>query len=381
VPLAHFFHAPALPAVVVAQSAGFVLSAFQSVPQALLQKELRFRLLAGVDVARSVVASVTTLSLAASGWGYWALVIGELVASGSQTLMYLALRRHRIAVPRTAGLSRVLVFSWRTLVGRLSWYVYSNADFAVAGRRLGQSALGAYSFAWTLTTMPTEKLTALVSRVSPAFFSAVQEDVAAVRRYLLLLTEGLALLTLPACVGMALVAGRVVPLVFGDKWAAAILPLQLLTLSMAIRAVVTVIPNALLALGEARFLMYHGVGCAVTFPVAFVLGARGGIAGLAAAWLVVYPLSVVPLLWKAFRRVVRPAEYLAATLPALHGVGVMTLVVLGVGALLPPRTPWLAAAGGAAQVVAGAAAYGGTLWFAHRDRTRRLLGALRAARG
>jgi PST family polysaccharide transporter len=380
-PLARFFDAPALPLVIVVQSTGFVLSAFQSVPSALLQRDLRFRVLAGVDVARSAVAASTALALAAMGAGYWALVLGELVASAAQTVMYLALRRHRIAVPRRARLARVLVFSGRMLVGRLSWYVYSNADFAIAGRRLGQAALGAYSFAWTLTTMPTEKLTALVSRVSPAFFAAVQHDRAALRRYLLLLTEGLAVLTLPACVGIALVADQFLPLVFGAKWNGAIVPLQLLTLSMAMRAIITVVPNALLALGEARFLMYHGIGCAVTFPIAFLLGVRwGGIAGLAAAWLVVYPLSTVPLLWRAFTRLVRPGEYLRAIAPALQGVVVMTLAVLGVSTLMPARTPTLAAAGVVLQIVAGAAAYAGVLWLGHRERMLRLLGALRAAR-
>ena len=381
IPLSRYFHAPALPAVVMVQSAAFLLGAFQSVPSALLQKELRFRLLAGIDVARSLVASVTALTLAALGFGYWALVLGELLAGAAQTVICLVVRRHRFAVPRPQRLARVLVFSWRTLVGRLSWYVYSNADFAIAGRRLGQAALGAYSFAWTLTTLPTEKLTALVTRVSPAFFSAVQEDVAAVRRYLLLLTEGLALLTLPACVGLALVADRFLPLVFGAKWNAAIVPLQLLTLSMALRSVVTALPNALLALGEARFLMYHGVACAIGFPIAFALGVQyGGIAGLGAAWLIVYPLSVVPLLWRTFALVVSPRAYAGAILPALQSVAVMTLVVLGIGAALPPRTPLLAAIGVLLQVVGGAASYAGVLWFAHRDRTRQLLGALRAAR-
>ena len=380
-PLGRFFRAPALPAVIIAQSTAFVLGAFQSVPSALLQKELRFRVLAGIDVARSLVASVAALTLAALGAGYWALVLGEVIAGSAQSLMCIALRRHRFAVPQPQRLARVLVFSWRALVGRLSWYVYSNADFAIAGRRLGQAALGAYSFAWTLTTMPTEKLTALVARVSPAFFSAVQEDTVAVRRYLLLLTEGLALVTLPACVGLALVADRFLPLVFGAKWNAAIVPLQLLTLSMALRAVITVVPNALLAVGEARFLMYHGIGCAITFPIAFILGTRmGGISGLAAAWLVVYPLSVVPLLWRTFQRLLSPGDYVRAMLPALHGVAVMTAVVLGVGAALPARTPLLAAAGVALQVLAGAAAYSAVQWFGHRERTRYLLGALAAAR-
>ena len=61
-------------------------------------------------------------------------------------------------------------------MARLSWTLYSDADFLVAGRVLGASALGAYTFAWNLATLPVEKVTALVGQVTPAFFSANQAD-------------------------------------------------------------------------------------------------------------------------------------------------------------------------------------------------------------
>src|SRR2546425_13021893 len=78
-----------------------------------------------------------------------------------------------------------MTFSRHIIVGRLAWYVYSNADFLVAGRILGKVALGLYEVGWNLANVPIEKITSLVGQVTPAVFSAVQRDHAALRRYLL----------------------------------------------------------------------------------------------------------------------------------------------------------------------------------------------------
>src|ERR1700748_1352358 len=49
IPLGKFYHAPNLPLVVVILSTGFIISGLRTVPYALLQKELRFKLLAVIE--------------------------------------------------------------------------------------------------------------------------------------------------------------------------------------------------------------------------------------------------------------------------------------------------------------------------------------------
>src|SRR2546425_12569666 len=53
-----------------------------------------------------------------------------------------------MAWPRRDSLAHAMTFSRHILVGRLAWYVYSNADFLVAGRLLGTAALGLYEVGW-----------------------------------------------------------------------------------------------------------------------------------------------------------------------------------------------------------------------------------------
>src|SRR5688572_3643772 len=95
VPLGRFFGAPDLPAVIVAMSAAFVVTAFRTVPQALLEKEMQFKLLALFDGSQSLVLAVSTVIFALLGLGYWTLVMAALLSATFSTGLVLAWRTHR----------------------------------------------------------------------------------------------------------------------------------------------------------------------------------------------------------------------------------------------------------------------------------------------
>src|SRR5206468_8802110 len=166
--------------------------AFKIVPFSLLQRDMRFKPLALIDTWRAVLLAVGMIGFAMVGLRYWTLVVGGLLSSVLSTGAILALRRVRFAWPRPQSLGHAMTFSRDIFVGRLSWYVYSNADFLVAGRILGKAALGLYELGWTLAYIPVDKITSLVTQVTPSVFSAVQQDHAALRRYVLRISEGLA---------------------------------------------------------------------------------------------------------------------------------------------------------------------------------------------
>jgi O-antigen/teichoic acid export membrane protein len=383
IPVGAYFRSPAVPLIVLIQSTGFILSSFQSVPSARLQRELEFRRLASIDIVRSLVASVTALALALAGARYWTLVVAELTAMSAQTILLTRARPTGFLWRDLNSVRKAIVLGGRTVVGRISWYVYSNADFAVAGRLLGPVALGAYSFAWTLVSLPVEKVTSLLGRVTPSFLSANREDRAVLRRYVHRITEGLALITLPATLGIALVAHDVIPLVFGERWRLAVVPVQLLAACMAIRSIVPVVTNAMTALEDVRFLMWHGVVTAACLPVCFYAGARlGGIGGIASAWLIVYPLAAAPVFWRASRLGVIDARgYLVALAPAAVSTAGMVGCVLAVRWLLTGgATPTPVALRSITEVAVGVLSYLLVLLLLFRPRAQAAIAFIRPNR-
>ncbi len=369
VPLGLFFRAPQLPAVVVAMSATFLLSGFQTVPYSLLQKDLEFRVLSIIDASRGVAQALTVLFLALFGFGYWALVIGNLVAAATSAAVPLIFRGRGLARPHIHSVKTAIVFSWRVLVARMSWAAYSNADFLVAGRMLGSTALGFYTIAWNLAFAPQEKVTSLITQVAPAFFSAAQTDYAALRRYLCRLTEGLSLIIVPAALGLALVASELVPLALGRKWSGAIVPLELLAVFASFRSLTTLFAPVLTALGEVRFVMWYNLAALVLLSTSFYIGSREGTTGIALAWVTVYPLIALSLYRWTFRRIhMGFREYFAAVRPSLSGSLAILLFVLPLKWVLPGSWPAYVRLG--LEVLTGVLTYSAVLLLFYRDRLR-----------
>lgn len=367
IPVGKFFHAPKLPLVVVVMSIAFLVSAFRTIPYALLQKDMRFKLLAVIDGLQSIVQAVCTLVLAFLGFGYWALVLGNLSLSFATAGLTLIWKRHRFAWPRFATIRKPLTFSRHIIVGRLSWYAYNDADFIIAGRVLGQAALGAYTLAWTLAHAPLEKLTTLVNRVTPSVFSAVQTDMGALRRYLRTITGGLSLIIFPATLGMALVAHDFIYLAIGTKWAAAVLPLELLALLALYRSNVVLLSPVLGVIGETRFGMWTSITTLIVLPVGFYIGSHWGTGGIAAAWVALYPFLSFPLYWRLFRRIqMHWSDYLGALWPASSGCIVMLVAVEAVKRVL--NSAWPMYIHFIAEVLVGAVVYAAVLVLLHRER-------------
>lgn len=379
--IAGFFGEPKVRAVVLVLAGMFVVTSLQVVPGGLLARDLAFRRLAFIEATEAITQTVVTLALAIAGARYWALVLGGVVAKTLSTLLLILARPHRVAWPRElAALRGALVFGWRVVLSRLTWYLYSNSDFAIIGRLLGTGPVGAYTFGWTIASIPVDKVTGVLGRVIMPVLSAVQHDRAAVARYLVLLSEGLTLLVLPASLGLTLVAPDFVAVVLGPQWLASIVPLQALSAHVTVRCLNSLYSQALLALDETRQSVRVGVVQLLVMPATFLFAVQHwGINGVAFAWLIVHPAITIPsLALYTFRRAdLSVSRLLRALWPAISSTLAMSAVVLAVRAGLATSPAGLRLAAG---VSAGALTYAGALLLLHRSRVQGLVTAARALR-
>lgn len=367
VPMGLFFRAPKLPLVVVVTATGFLVVAYRTVPYAMLEKEMRFRLLAALDGVQVVAQAIGTLVLAVFGFGYWALVIGGLAGKTVSAFLPFVYEPVGFSLPRWKSIERELRFSWHVIGGRLCYYGYDSADMVIIGRILGQVPLGAYSLGYTLAHAPAEKLAMVTNRVALSLFAAVRTDLVALRRYLRNLTQGISLLIFPAGVGTVMVAPEFVHLVLGKKWEGAIVPLQLLSLYASFRAIRTLLSPLLNALGEPRLVMKNNLVMLLVLPGCFYIGSHWGTTGVAACWVLIYPVLTLPMFRDAFRKAnMNTGEYLQGLWPAISGLIPMVVVVAFLKWRLPQSLPLYVRF--AALAVAGAVAYFVTLFALHRDR-------------
>ena len=325
--VAAFFQSPRLSDVIGVMSLILIVGACGSISNAVLQKELQFRYLAWVQIIQSLMAATATLVLAVMGAGYWALALGPVAGQVVATILFVIRRPTGYALPTWESLGPTLHFSRQVITERIAWYGYTSSDKLVIGRWIGEVSTGFYSVASTFGMIAVEKVTQLMLRVAPAIFSAVQHDAGALRRYLLSMTEAVAIVTFPVSIGVSLIAEDLVHLMLGDQWAGAVVPLQLLAIFGAFQSVSPLLNRVLAAIGETRFNMNIALVTLVLLPLAFVFATRWGLAGVAGAWLLV-PIIQLPIFARLHRRIgLSPLDYLRSLWPAFSSVVVMAVSI------------------------------------------------------
>jgi teichuronic acid exporter len=366
-PIELFFRAPGLARIVIVTCLAILPQGFRGVSDGLLAKEMQFPLLSLYEAIRSITAAIVTLAMAYMGYGYWALVWGNVIGTLVRCVLVVRRKPVRFAKPVFSEIREPLTFGWHVMVSIVALNSYERLDNVTAGRVLGKSALGFYAMAWNLANVPLEKVTSLVTVVLPSYFSALQEDLVGLRRYVRTLTEGLALATFPTTVGLGLVARELIPLALGKKWVGVIAPLQVLSVYVAVRSVIPVLGRVLVAVGNARFVMWNDLAALCFLPIAFYAGSHWGTAGIAWGWVVGYPFVALPLCIKSCKTIgMTFREYFQSLRPALDGTIAMALVVGALKIGLPQGVPLLVRL--ILEVTIGAIAYGATVFLAHRQR-------------
>ena len=380
-PIAGFFREPKVAALVTVLGILFVSDAVQVVPRAVLQREMEFRKLAGLQFVQVVATQSVLVCGALLGWGVWSLVFNSLGGALVTTALLVYWRPFAVQWPRgLADLSRPLTQGWRILAARFTWYVYTSADQTVIGRVLGKDALGTYSFAMTFSTMISQEISMVVGRVVPGVFSSVQTRPEELRRYFLLLTELLCYLVMPVSVGISLTSDLVVAIVLGPQWGGVVAPLRILCVYAAFYSSQVLLGHLLLWTGRFRANMWCNVLAAVVLPVAFFVGTRWGLEGVAWAWVIAFPLVNLPNFIIAFRIIaINGWTWLRVLTPSLAACVLMTVTVLLVRRFLPASTGVPIEM--AASILAGVLTYIGVLSSFYRARVKRMIDFLRLIRG
>jgi PST family polysaccharide transporter len=374
-PTAVFFHRPELLAVIPVMGVGFVLSGFRVVPQSLLARDLRFKTISWIEACTTSFSALTSLLLAWWGMGYWSLVIGGLAAASLSTVLFSIVSPCGFAKPVFQQVRRELAYSQRLLVSRAAWYGYSNADFAVAGRILGESALGVYTMAWNLANAPLDRVVTLILRVTPSVFSSAQHDQGELRRYLRVVTEGMALVVFPVGFGLALVADPAVSALFDKRWAGAAMPFRLLAIYAVFRCVFAVISQVQNTIRDVRYAMWQSLVCLAVFPLAFWYASRWGGPGIGAAWLIIFPILHFPPLLRTLDKIgMTKREYLSSIKPAGFASAAMATTVLALHQVSHGMRPLLELS---VESAAGAAVYLLILILFFRPRVDAFLGLIR----
>ncbi len=294
--VAAFYGEPAITPVMQVLSLQFLLLIFETLPQSRLERDIDFARRSIVDLVTLVFGSLTTLLLALTGFGVWALIWGAL-ASNTARMIGLNLICRNLVWPRFSlrGMKRHFSFGGFVTTDRGLWFMFSESDKFIGGKLLGNQLLGYYAVASQLASLPIQKISGLLNSIAfPAFSHAHSHaSVETVRGYLLKATRLLSIAAFPVFFGISCTAEPLIAALLGAKWLPAAPLLQLMGVVMPFRLLSNVFPPLLWGVGHPGISASNFLLAAILMPAAFYAGTHWGVMGLAYAWLCMYPLVFI----------------------------------------------------------------------------------------
>jgi O-antigen/teichoic acid export membrane protein len=365
-PLASFYGEAEVEPLFAVLSIGFFVTALGSTHAALLVREMRFNLLELRLIAATVVGATTGVSLAVADYGAWAIVGQQLAEAVTSTLLLWYLSPwHPTATFSRSSMRSLGGFAGTVFAENLLYQAGRNVGGLLIGRFLGPASVGAFVLANNVILVPFSRMAGPLQQVFFPAFSQMSDDKERMASVWIRATRLVGLISIPALVGLVIVAPDFVEVVLGSRWRDATPLIQILAVAGLIQSLQTLSGEVLLALGRASTLLRFTMLWFVANVGAFALGLQWGIIGVAvcsvAATVLVEPVRT-HLTARALG--IPMSRFVAALSGISQAAALMAAAVLaGRAGLVALDVP--AAARLVLLVVVGAVAYGaGCLWRA-----------------
>jgi PST family polysaccharide transporter len=343
------------------------LNAVCAVPEARLQAQLRFRLLATLRFAWLAGTMALTILFALLEFGAYSFVLPRPIMQAGRLAVLWWITRPRIRWSLHLRRWRYMLTDVVMLTTfNVSVFVQNQCDYVLLGLFHTDRIVGVYYFAFGLSQRAVSMLTINLRDVLFPALSSIQDDPARQLAAFLRASRLLALMGAPACLLQAALAEPGISAFLPTRWEGAVPVLQVLSLGAVFRLLGLPAFALIRAQGRFRTLVVLSIAVGVLFIACVTVGAIVGEAKAVAVAVALFMAVTGPVemyvailpgggrwrdVWKVFAAplalgaaAVGAAWLVGNALPAMPGRDwtLLVLIPLISGALYVPLIRWAA---------------------------------------
>lgn len=221
--ISRFYSMPQLTAVLRILSIILLFGAVNSVQNAIVAKELQFKLLFFRSTIAFLISGFIGISMAYIGFGVWSLVAQQVCYRFLVTLiLWLKLKWRPRFMFSITRLRALFVFGWKLLASYLIDNLYGEARNLIIGKLYSSSTLGYFTRGQAFPAFVVSSIDGSIQSVMLPVFSSHQEDQERIKSIVRRSITTGALLSFPMMSGLASVADSLVLVLMTEKWLPAV---------------------------------------------------------------------------------------------------------------------------------------------------------------
>ncbi|MBW4057272.1 MAG: lipopolysaccharide biosynthesis protein [Proteobacteria bacterium] len=295
--VAEFYHEPRLQPITLAIACMFIFDGLAVQHQALLRRQMRFGVLAKIQIISTLLALAAAIGSALTGMGYWALILQIAVNQFVSAILSWVYCRWVPGLPkRGVGTRSMLKFGGYLTGFNFVNYFARNADNTLIGYAWGSNSLGLYAKAYSLLLMPLQQINGPITAIATPALCRLQNDPEQFRAFFVKILSVIAFVTFPLIAWMIVCRREIILLFLGSQWEGAVPIFSILAVSAFFQPIGNITGVLYTALGRTKRMFKWGLmGCSwIVFS--FFVGLPFGVIGVAWAYSAAIALMMYPLM-------------------------------------------------------------------------------------
>jgi O-antigen/teichoic acid export membrane protein len=295
--VAWFYNNQSLLWVASTLSIPFIFSGLAAQPQAILQRQMRFKAIAFAEIASLIISASVGIAAAFAGWGYWALVTMSVISVIINTSLVCFLCRWQPSRPSiSAGVGSILKFGSQLTVVKFIDSTAPSLDNLLIGKYFTAEMVGLYTRAQSLMLLPLAQVMPPLLSVFLPVMSRLKENSENFKQVFLDILKITAFISSFITVFLVIGSDWIVIIILGSQWVEASFLLSLLAGPALFLPLSTLCVASLTAVGKGATLMQWSLVKNFISIFAILAGVAWGAKGVALSLSISSLFLLLPIL-------------------------------------------------------------------------------------
>ena len=254
-----------------------LFEALNVVPNALILKEERFRLVSMRMIVSATISGFVAVIIALKGGKYYALVIQNILSSGIQFFWNLwSIKLHYRLKPNLQGIRKIGNYSFFQFLYSILLSLSQNLDNLLVGKYIGNVDLAYYNKSYSVMRYPINYIPHAISPVLHPILSKYQEDVEYIYIQYLKIVKVMSGIGLFFSIIFVWEAEEIILILFGNQWRGAIDSFRIFGFSIWFQIINAMAGSIYQSVNATKNMFFSGVIHISFSMLAIVIGILSG---------------------------------------------------------------------------------------------------------
>lgn len=243
------------------------------VPNAILFKEHKFKMIAFRTISVSIISAIPTVFAALAGLSYYSIVLHSILVALLTFIWNISTSKLKIGFKvKKASINKIKEFSKFQYGFSIINYFSRNLDNLLIGKFIGDTELGLYNKSYQIMQYPVQYLTQAITPVLHPILSVYQNKKDIIYSKYLNILKILSILGVFVMVFAYFASYEIITLIFGDQWGGSVRSLQFLSLSIWSQMLTSSTGTIFQSLNRTKLLMITGALNSFNIVIFIVIG-------------------------------------------------------------------------------------------------------------